>query len=160
MNCATPGTEERNNCELVPSTKDNKKWLVAKATAVAVQVGEQLLTRYGGRKVVSTEYVNREIPEDLQHTIQPAIELSPPSAHIAASTVYYGYSDGRIWEVKLDLQGSRVVKRRQIAQVRRLPEEASITYLLALYADNLQIRIKSTEILFYDTEGDGSCGYI
>ena len=39
MNSATPGTEEQNNCELVPFTKDSKKWLAAKVTAAEVQEG-------------------------------------------------------------------------------------------------------------------------
>ena len=26
MNCVPPGTEEHNNCEFVPFTKDSKKW--------------------------------------------------------------------------------------------------------------------------------------
>ena len=43
MNCATLGMEKQNNCELVPFTKDYRKWLVAKITAVEVQEGEQLL---------------------------------------------------------------------------------------------------------------------
>ena len=155
MNCATPGTEERNNCELVPFTRDSKKWLAAKVTELAVQVGEQLLTRYGGRKVVSTEYVNTEIPEGLDTTVTS----SPPGSQGTVSTAYYGYSADRLWEVKLALRGSRLVKRRQIAQVRRLPEEAAITYLLALTADNFELKIKSTDILFSATEGDGTCGY-
>ena len=54
MNCATPGTEERNNYELVQFMKDARKWLTSKVTAINVQGGEQLFTRYGGRKVVST----------------------------------------------------------------------------------------------------------
>ena len=54
MNYATPGTEKQNNCELVPFMKDSREWLAAKVTAVEVQEGEQLLTRYGGRKVVVT----------------------------------------------------------------------------------------------------------
>ena len=45
MICATPGTKEQNNCEI------------------------QLLTRYGGRKMVSTEYVARECPADLRHSV-------------------------------------------------------------------------------------------
>ena len=78
MNCATPGSEEQNNCELVPFKKDARKWLAAKVTAMEVQVGEQHLTRYGGRTVVSTAYVARECPEDLRHAIRPAIKLSLP----------------------------------------------------------------------------------
>ena len=57
MNCVTTGMEERNNCELLPFTKDSMKWLAAKDTVLEVQEGEQLLTRYGGRKVVSTGWV-------------------------------------------------------------------------------------------------------
>ena len=66
---------------------------MTKVTAVVVQVGEQLLTSYGGRKVVPIEYVDRDIPEDLRHTFQPGIELSPPTAHGVATEDYYGYSD-------------------------------------------------------------------
>ena len=40
MNCATPGTDEKNNCELAPFTRDFTKWLAAKVTALEVQVGE------------------------------------------------------------------------------------------------------------------------
>ena len=36
MNCVTPETEEQNNCELVPFTKDSKEWLAAKSIAVEV----------------------------------------------------------------------------------------------------------------------------
>ena len=159
MNCATPGTEERNNCELVLFTKDNKKWLVAEVNVLEVQEGEQLLTRYGGRKVVSNEYVDRDIPEDLRNIIQPVIKLRPPSAHGVVPTDYYGYSDDRLWEVKMELQGSRLVKCRQLAHALCLPDEAAITYLLALHADIFQLKIKSTDKFFDDTNGDGRCGY-
>ena len=70
MNCATPATEEQKHWELLSFTKDAKKWLAAKVTAVEVQEGEQLFTSYGGRKVVSTEYVSRECPAYLRHTMQ------------------------------------------------------------------------------------------
>ena len=40
-----------------------------------------------------------------------------------------------------------------------MTEEAAISYLLALHADNFQLRIKSTDNLYYDTKGDGTCGY-
>ena len=73
-----------------------------KVPALEVQVGKQLLTRYGGRKVVSTGYVSRKCPDDLSHTIQPAIELSTPTAHGVVTTDYYGYSDDRSWEVKVE----------------------------------------------------------
>ena len=117
MNCATPGTEER-------------KWLAAKVTALEVQEEEQLLTMYGGRKVVSTECIARECPDDLRHTIQPAIELSPTTAHEVVPMEYYGYSDDRSWKVKMEFKGSRLVKRRQRARVLSMAEEEAVTYLL------------------------------
>ena len=72
---------------------------------------------------------------------------------------YYGYSNDRLWEVKLELQGTRITKRRQRTRVQRMPEEEAITYLLALHADNFQLKIKSTDNLFHHTKGDGTCGY-
>ena len=60
MNYATPGTEEQNSCELILFTKESRKWLAAKVSAMEVQEGEQLLTTYGGRKVVFTECVAKE----------------------------------------------------------------------------------------------------
>ena len=72
---------------------------------------------------------------------------------------YYGYSNDRSWEVKLELQGSRITKGRQRTRVQRMSEEAAITYLLELHADNFQLRIKSSDNLYYDTKGDGTCGY-
>ena len=71
MNSTTPGMEKRNNCELVTFTKESTNWLAVKVTALEVQEGEQLLTRYGGRKVVSTA--------DLRHTIQPANKAKSPN---------------------------------------------------------------------------------
>ena len=70
MNCSTTGTEERNNCELVSFIKLARKWLAAKVTATDVQDGEQLVARYGGRKVVSTDYVAWECLAELRHKIQ------------------------------------------------------------------------------------------
>ena len=96
------------------------KYLAAKVTAVVDKRGEQLLTRYGGRNVVSTEYVARECPSDLRHTIKPAIEFSPPTAHGVVPTDFYKYSYDRSLEVKMELHGSRLVKRRQKAQVLHL----------------------------------------
>ena len=63
-------------------------------------MGEQLLTRYGGRKVVSIKYIAKKFPADLRHTMQPATELSPPpTAYGVVPTEYYGYSSDRSWEV-------------------------------------------------------------
>ena len=86
MNCATLGTERQNCCEIVPFTKDSRK----------------LFTRYGERKVVSTDYVDREFPVDLKHTIQKAIGLSPHMAHGVVYMNYYGYSYDRLWEFKTE----------------------------------------------------------
>ena len=112
MNCATPDTEERNNCELVPFMKDSRKWLAAKVTATNVQNGEQLFTRYGGRKVVSTDYFARECPPDLIHTIQAGIELSPYTATGLVNMEYYDYQHDRLWELNTEPQGSRLEKRK------------------------------------------------
>ena len=143
MNCAPPGTEERNKCELLPFTKDSTKWLAAKVTVLEVQEGEQPLTRYGGRKVASTVYTVNECPTGLRHTIQPAIELSPPTAHGEVPTEYFGYSDDRSWELKVKFQGSRLVKRRQRVQVISLAEDAAVTYLLTRHAATFKLKIIS-----------------
>ena len=82
-------------CELVPCTKDSTKWLAARVTVLEFQEGQQLLTRYGGRKVVSTVYVAIECPEDLRHTVQPEVELSPPTEYGVVHTKFYGYSEDR-----------------------------------------------------------------
>ena len=84
--------------------------------------------------MVSKGYVAREWPADLRHTIQSAIELSPPTARGVVPTDYYGYSDDRSWEVKMELRGSRLVKRRQRAQVPSMVEADSFTYLLTRQA--------------------------
>ena len=90
LNCATPGTEEKNNSELVQFTRDSKRWLAAKITALDVKVVEQLLTRYGGRKVVSIEYIARECPAHLRNTSSPIMEFSPTIAHDVIPTDFYG----------------------------------------------------------------------
>ena len=58
----------------------------------------------------------------------------------------------------MKLQGSRVTKRRQRARVLCLPEEAAITYLLALHVDMFQLKIKSTDKLYMAVAGIGLYG--
>ena len=102
MNCATPGEEAKSNCELVPSTRDSKKWLAAKVTEIDVQEDEQLFTMCGGRKVVSTKYVARECPVDLRHTIQKAVELSPPPLQQMGCQIWSITAIRQIENVKLN----------------------------------------------------------
>ena len=77
-----------------------------------MQDGEQLLMRYFGRKVVSTDYVASGCLADLKHTVQEAIEPSPSTAHGVVQKDYYGYFYDRLYELKEEPQGSRIVKRR------------------------------------------------
>ena len=59
----------------------------------------------------------------------------------------------------MEPQGSRLVMRRQRAQVLRLSEDKVVTYLLIEYAAIFKPKIKLTNEMYYDTKGDDSCGY-
>ena len=106
---------------------------------------------------MSPDYVARKYPSDLRNTIRPTIELILPSAHGVVPTDYYGYSHDMAWEVKMELQGSRLVKRRQRAQVLRLSKDDAFTYLLRRHAAIFKLKTKSTDTMYYETKGDGSC---
>ena len=87
------------------------------------------------------------------------IELSPRMAHGVVPKDYYGYSYDWSWKVKMEFQRSRIVKCRQRAQVLRLPKDEAVTYLLARHAAIFKLMIKSTDEMYYEANGDGSCGY-
>ena len=61
--------EEESKCELVLFTMDSMTLLAAKVAAAGIQEGKQLYKRNGGRKVVSSGYIDIEQPVDLSRTL-------------------------------------------------------------------------------------------
>ena len=53
---------------------------------------------------------------------------------------YYGDSYDRLWELKMEPQGSRIEKRRLRALVLQLTEDAVVEYLLKYRAQDEFIR--------------------
>ena len=53
---------------------DGKRFMVAKVTARIVNVGQQLFTTYGGRRIITTHTVRKPCPLSLLHTIDPTID--------------------------------------------------------------------------------------
>ena len=59
----------------------------------------------------------------------------------------------------MELQGSRLGKHRQRAQILRLSDDAAVTYLLIRHAAIFKLEIKLTDKMYHETKWDGSFGY-
>ena len=61
----------------------------------------------------------------------------------------------------MSLEGDRENRRNHISRIRNttITEEKAVTYLLAIPENIFQLHIKSTNILYSNTNGDGSCGF-
>ena len=87
--------------------------MVAKATSDELVVGEQLLTRYGGRTVLTLGIVLRESSEVTSH--YPGDPLNSPSTvtRHAETAAYYGYSCDILWDVQLKLVGGMITAEKK-----------------------------------------------
>ena len=73
----------------------------------------------------------------------------------------YGYSTDSLWEITMTLPSDRVCRRQLTSHIRNMAitEEEAVSYLLAIDENIFQLHIKSTNILYASTIGDGSCGF-
>ena len=92
-------------------------------------------------------------------SVNSEVEILPHTAIIVPK--HYGYSTDSQWVITMCIAGSREIPRNYMAHISGpvTSEEKAATYLLDIPESIFKLHIKSMDILYSSTIGDGSCGF-
>ena len=180
FNCSKGSSRIPNNCKLIPVTIGGEKMFVGKITATVVNVDQQLFAAYNRGLVIPKHVIRQPSPPQLSTTAKvtktstavasttpntPDVTyITPPQGDycvVVPQAKCYGYSSDSLWEITMCIPGDRDTRRNHFAHIRNLgtSEDQAVTYLLDIEEKIFQLHIKSTNILYSSTIGDGSCGF-
>ena len=127
-----------------------------------------IIPKHALRQSCPTSLLRRTAVHVLHPAIQPSskpisddseCEILPHTTTILSKK--YGYSTDSLWEITMSLEGDWENRRNHISRIRNtaITEEKAVTYLLAIPENIFQLHIKSSDILYSSTIGDGSNGF-